>query len=285
MLSLEWRPVGRYNKTRVSSAKIQYHVAIQNVAAIGRRFLGESKGDLNASLFWIPGLSRMAGRWIKGKITFRSSISFLDFSIYLVDDRVNTISSFSIKGSTHRKIMLWLEEQIGKLGLSASELMLKLPYQMKNYPQLSGEVFDLDDQLATDELSNYFHNSYLVLRALKSKLNWKEEILIWPHHFDLAIKIILKDTGDPETDTLITLGMMPGDDEDITPYFYVSTWPHVHTSKMDFASKAGNLIEDEWTGTRLSMDELSTYKFGEQEDVLCDFYERSYSLLVESLTK
>ncbi len=283
MLSLDWRPFQKVEIPRIANARAQFHVAIQNVASVGRRFLGESKTDENASLFWIPGLSRMAGHWVKGKITFRSSISFEDFNIYLVDDRVNTISSFQVRGSTHRQIMLWLEEQVGKLDLSAAELALKLPYQVKDYPQFNGVPFDLDDEEAINELGKYYHNAFVVLRELKSKLDWDKEIQVWPHHFDLAIRIILKDSGDPETDTLITLGMMPGDSDNDTPYFYVSTWPHVHTSKMNPLNAPGRWIEEDWTGRILPLDELASNETTDQQDLLSKFYEISFHSLIKPL--
>ncbi len=285
MLSLDWRPFHKIDSSRVSNARGQFHVAIQNVSAVGRRFLGDSKSDRNATLFWIPGLSRMAGHWVEGNIRFRSSISLEDFNIYLVDERVNTISSFEVKGSNHRKIMLWLEEQIGKLGLSAAELAIKLPYQLKEYPQLNGAPFDLDDNEAMEELGKYYHNSFLVLRDLKKKLEWKQEIQIWPHHFDLAISIVLKDSGDPETDTLITLGMMPGDDNNEAPYFYASTWPHVHTSKMEPLDSSGEWIEEDWTGGILSISELTHQKNESQREILSQFYETAFHSLVGPLTK
>ena len=285
MLSLDWRPFRKIEISRIANTRVQFHVAIQNVSAVGRRFLGDSKSDRNATLFWIPGLSRMAGHWVDGKIRFRSSISLEDFNIYLVDDRVNTISSFEVRGSNHRKIMLWLEEQIGKLGLTASELALKLPYKLRDYPLLNGAPFDLDDDEAMDELGRYYHNSFLVLRDLKKKLDWKNEIQIWPHHFDQAISVVLKDSGDPETDTLITMGMMPGDDNNDNPYFYVSTWPHVHTSKLHPLHAPGEWIEEDWTGGVLTLEELMTYPVDDQRGLLGSFYETAFVSLIEPLTK
>ncbi len=285
MLSLDWRPFRKIEISRIANARAQFHVAIQNVSAVGRRFLGDSKSDRNANLFWIPGLSRMAGHWVEGNIIFRSSISLEDFKLYLVDDRVNTISGFEVKGSNHRKIMLWLEEQIGKLGLSASELALKLPYKLRDYPQLNGAPFDLDDNEAMDELGRYYHNSFLVLRSLRTKLDWKNEIQIWPHHFDLAVSVILKDSGDPETDTSITMGMMPGDNDDDNPYFYVSTWPHVHTSKLNPLNAPGKWIEEDWTGAILTIDELMVFQTEDQQGQLSSFYETAFLSLIEPLTK
>lgn len=281
MLALDWRAFDPIENERISKVRDQFHVAIQNVAAVGRRFLGETKMDENATLFWVPGFSRLAGHWVEGRIRFRSSLSFNDFNIYLVDDRVNTISNFAINGATHRQIMLWLEEQIGNLGLSASLLTLKSPYKIKEYPQLNGASFNLNDEAAIGELGKYYHNTFLVLRDLKMRLELKEEIQIWPHHFDAAIRIVLKDSGDPETNTSITLGMMPGDERINAPYFYVSTWPHVHTSKMKPFEEPGNWIEDDWTGAILKDVELK--EADNQRAVLGTFYERSLQLLIQTL--
>ncbi len=283
MLALEWRSFDSIETQRIENARVQFHAAIQNVAAVGRRFLKESPNDEYATLFWVPGLLRLAGHWVEGNTKFRSSISFSDFNIYLVDDRVNTISSFAINGHTHRQIMLWLEEQIGTLGLSASMLTLSLPYELQEYPQLNGIPFDLEDTEAMEELGKYYHNAFLVLREFKIKQDLEGDINIWPHHFDAAISVTLKETGDLETDTSITLGMMPGDESSGKPYYYVSTWPHVHTSKMKPFDGPGNWIEEDWTGAILTDEELKATI--NQKEALNSFYDNAFSVLTKTLTE
>ena len=90
----------------------EVHLAIQHVAAVGRTFLEADSRDRNASLAWIPGLWRIAGKWVAGTHTFRSSLSFEDFSIYLVDEKVNPLASIHLDNKSHNQVLVWLEEHI-----------------------------------------------------------------------------------------------------------------------------------------------------------------------------
>ncbi len=281
MLSLEWHTFKPLDTQKLSDVKQQFHLALQNVAAVGRKFLEHSDNDENATLTWIPGLSRLAGKWIEGNVRFRSSISFDDFSIYLVDERVNTISSFSVVGKTHRQIMIWLEEQIGKLQLQASDLTLNLPYKIQDSPQLNGEKFQANDPDVTMELMKYFHNTFKVLREFKKSRELNSEVYVWPHHFDEALTVMIKDTGDPETNSTITLGMSPGDESIQEPYFYVSTWPHVLTSQLPLLENGAIWVEEEWTGSVFLSSELIKKK--NQEEIIVNYFEKAFSSLFQSL--
>ena len=93
MAAFEWRPLREVDTNHLVASRCQLHQAIQNVAAVGRKFLPESKHDVNATLSWVPGLSRMAGQWVEGDISFRSSIEPSAFKIFLVENFLKTLLS------------------------------------------------------------------------------------------------------------------------------------------------------------------------------------------------
>lgn len=282
MNTFDWRSLKLVDPDRIRSVRYQLHQAIQNVAAIGRKFSPKTDGDEYASLTWIPGLSRMAGDWVTGHETFRSSISAETFTIYLVDEKVKELASFNLQDQTHRQVMLWLEEQIGRLGLHAPDLTLNMPYELPPYPTQQGDPFHLDYQEAAIQLSKLYHNSYVILRKIRDIVDVDNPIRIWPHHFDQDLKITIKDTGDPETNTSIGLGMSPGDKRFESPYFYVNCWPHVDTHLCRKLSNNGMWVSDDWTGAVLLSKHLLA---GDQQAILEQFYEEAYDQLFELLTK
>lgn len=275
----EWRPLSLSDWDQLRSSRIQFHRAIQNVSAVGRRFSPTSRNDEHATLQWVPGLSRLVSKWVKGTITFRSSICFDTFSIFLVDEKVTTLAEFELQGKTHRQLMIWLEEQIGKLGLAASNLAMKLPYELPNYESNSKVPFQINDMLFASELGRYYHDAYIVLRRLKEELKLGE-IVTWPHHFDLALDYVIKDSGDPETTTKIGMGLSPGDETIEIPYFYVNTWPHVDVNKCEKLHK-GRWVSDEWTGAILMASEL--IESDNQEAEVEAFYRESSEQLLQLL--
>ncbi|MEQ9302290.1 MAG: hypothetical protein RJQ14_00130 [Marinoscillum sp.] len=283
MDTFDWKELVQLDPEDIRDSRYQLHHAVQNVAAIGRKFLPYSEGDENAVLTWVPGLMRMAGKWVEGDISFRSSLSFDAFSVFLVDEKVITLASFELEGNTHSQLMVWLEEQIGKLGLEARNLTMNLPYSLPEYDTQSGEAFHLSNVRAASELGKYYHNTYVTLRAIKEKMSVKANINIWPHHFDMALDVILKDTGDVETNTKISFGMSPGDQHFENPYFYVNCWPHVDTQKMEKLSNNAIWVSDDWTGAVLHSKNL--FVEPDQQKTLDLFYQEASQQLIETLTK
>lgn len=279
MQSFEWRPLSLEDWEKLDLVRRQFHRAIQNVSAVGRRFSPNSRNDEHAVLTWIPGLSRLAGQWVKGNITFRSSISFNSFSIFLVDEKVVTLSEFDLQGKTHRQVMLWLEEQIGKFGLKASNLAMKLPYELPSYETYNSDPFHIESMDYARELGSYYHNAYVTIRSLRQEFGGGP-IKVWPHHFDLAMDQVIKDSGDPETTTKISLGMSPGDETYTMPYFYINTWPHVDALRCSPLSN-GMWISENWTGAVLPARDILGLT---SETVLKTFYQEAAKELTQLLT-
>lgn len=281
MQKFHWREFRPVDIDALAETRDQFHQALQSVAAVGRKFLPAVKNDENGTLVWVPGLSRLAGNWVTGSQAFRSSISFEDFCIYLVDDKVNTISKFELEGKKQSQVLIWLEEQIGKLGLDAFDLTMNLPYKIPQYPTQSGAPFSADLKMS-QELSKYYHNTFVSIRELSVDYGiQKPEIKIWPHHFDLATSIILKDTGDDETNTSLQMGISPGDHEFDQPYFYVNTWPHVDTTHLDKLSNGALWHEDEWTGAVLLIKHVMVEK--NQKEIVDNFFRTTSQKLIALL--
>ncbi|MFT4835024.1 MAG: hypothetical protein ACI83W_000928 [Marinoscillum sp.] len=269
MNSFEWRTLHISDKGKFKISKDQVHQAMQNVAAVGRKFLPKTPYDQQSTLVWVPGLTRMAGGWVEGEITFRSSISLTSFEVFLVDSKVNTIASFPLEGQTYLQLMLWLEEQIGKLGLNASNLTMKLPYELPIHEIQKGEPFLPMHKRSFEELASFYHDSYVCLRELKNTLEGAEEIVIWPHHFDQSLNVTLKDSGDLDTNTTLSFGMSPGDETFESPYFYVNTWPHVDTSLCSKLSNQAIWVSEEWTGAVLLAKHIID---ADQKPIIDNFY-------------
>ncbi|UXP33063.1 hypothetical protein N6H18_03710 [Reichenbachiella agarivorans] len=241
----------------IKQAREQSHQAIQNVAAVGRSFLPPSPSDESANLEWDAKLQRLVGRWVDADITFRSSISIHEFIVYLVDEQFETISSISMQDSRQRDVMVWLEQQLGKLGADFSKINLHYPYDLPVYPTASGEAFGVVNPLASHELSRLYHNSVLAITEVLSKEEKVSEIKCWPHHFDIAGSIILLDTGDPDTSKKISIGMSPGDEHYDEPYFYVAPWPYPVKELPDISATLGHWHSNNWIGAVLLYSEMN----------------------------
>lgn len=89
---------------------------------------------------------------------------------------------------------------------------------------------------------------------------WTEayEVRCWPHHFDLATLIPLATNEKGELTKSMGVGLSPGDDSLIEPYFYINKWPNMREEELRNSNlKNGYWNTSGWTGAVLTFQELS----------------------------
>ena len=263
----------------------QCHQAIQNVAAVGRSFLPESKEDENANLEWDANLQRLVGRWVETEdVTFRSSISISEFTVFLVSEDFETISSFELQDKTQTDVMVWLERQLGELGFEFSKINLAYPYKIPEYPMAKGKPFHVTNMVASRELSRLYHNTDFLLNDFLKGFEETSEIKCWPHHFDIAGRIILLNTGDPSTTRSIGVGMSPGDQYYSEPYFYVSPWPYPSKALPSLEPTLGHWHDHDWIGAVLPISKIDHMDLiQDQRRTVLNFFQKSVESLIETL--
>ena len=272
-----WKPLSFSDWESIAHTRKQFHQAIQNVAAVGRQFLPYSKTDQNATLEWVNDYNRLACKWVKAGKTFRSSISFDEFEVLLEDENVDTIASRSLEGKTQAQVMVWLETEIAKLGLDIASLDLNFPYKIPAYNTAKGKPFSIQNDQSGPELGKYYHNAHYIFNIIKPA---KCEINCWPHHFDMAYRITLLETDDPENSPQINVGFSPGDENISVPYFYVYSWPYI-TEPEKFNPERGNWNTDNWIGQVLPVSELLAEK--NQKQACISFFNEAIAFFTEEL--
>ncbi|MFT4738895.1 MAG: hypothetical protein ACI8QD_002909 [Cyclobacteriaceae bacterium] len=257
LVNKEWYPLISVEKDDLHDAFETFHTAVQNISSVGRTFLPDqhSADDDAATLIWVPGLWRLAGQWIPAAKTFRSSISFKDFTIYLVDQKLNTLGSLNLTEKSYQESMLWLEQQIISLELSTNQLSTELPYELPLYAKHYKDPFNLISPTLAEIVGGYFHNTYLLLTAIKHEHELTTDVRVYPHHFDMEMKIILKKTGDLSTDTYVRLGFSPGEPS-IEPYLYINSWPYPETADLPLAPAGSEWRVDDWVGLSYPISQL-----------------------------
>lgn len=253
-MSTEWMPLRRNDFEALAQARVQLHQGVQNVAAVGRKFLPKLKGDENASLVWFGDMKRLAGKWIEGSATFRSSLSFEDYSVHLVGKDYHSFASFPLQGKHHGQVLVWLEEQIAYLGLDTSQFALNLPYQLPAEVSKCGKPFETIAPEHLEELSRYFHNGDIITREVRNAFK-STEVRCWPKNFDITTRIIVNNTGNIDTSSYVTVGFSPGDEEYNEPYFYASPWPYPKVEALEKLT-FGKWVDEHWVGAVLPASEL-----------------------------
>lgn len=281
-----WKKLGNEDFDGIRSVRDNVHLAIQNVSALGRSYSFKSNNDEFAALNWIEQSQRLAGYWISNEKTkIRSSFSFPDFSIYLINDAMETVSQLELEGKKHTDIMVWLEEQVANQGFDTSPLHFKLPYEVPHFSNIRNKPFTVQPTEHIIELASYYHNAYLICNAVKKGFGLTSETICWPHHFDLATLLTIKDTGDSETSTSIGVGMSPGNLHEPIPYFYVAPWPYPNDPDALPGLSTAKWVQDQWVGAKLDMRDIIQFKSAaDQYQIVTSFVEEAINHLSPHLS-
>ena len=281
----QWQLLTFPDRQEIAQTREQCHQAIQNVAAVGRSFLPPSDEDENANLEWDNNLQRLVGRWVEtSEVTFRSSISISDFTVFLVSQDFETLSSFELHDKTQTDVMVWLERQLGELGFEFSKINLAYPYDIPEYPTAKGKPFQLTNPEAQRELSRLYHNTDFLLRDFLQRFEETTQVKCWPHHFDIAGRIILLNTGDASTTKSIGVGLSPGDQYYDEPYLYVSPWPYPARELATIDETLGHWHQDDWIGAVLPVSRVSKMDLiQDQRRAVLNFFDTAVQMLIDIL--
>jgi hypothetical protein len=280
MIKYDWHPLRYVPLNPFLILKAKLHLAAQNVALVGIHYAEQPDQGTHNTLSWIPGLWRMAGHWVKGTKTFRSSLSLTSFELFLVDKRLNTLGQFSLIDKKFNQSLLWLEEQMGSLDLGHQHLSLKVPYKMKGLHQnLPFDGIDLD--LLTD-LGAYYHNTFILFRNFRAQSgDATSEIRIWPQFLNQTLNIIVKESGDEHLDTYVTLGYMHVGVYAKEPCFYVKSWPHTEVALLKPLPKGAHWNQTDWTGALLPISAI--WDLEDQQEFIFTFYKKAFNQLKKAL--
>ncbi len=275
---MNWEHASFDDKDRISSIKAQLHHVLQSCSAFGRHYLPASEEDENAVISWVPEEKIMVGKWVESESGLvRPGLDISSKTLIFQRENAET-SSLDIQGNSFAQLMMWLEGQAGESGLSVDKFSADLPYELPKYDTQKGSPFLLEDDEALEALLSLYHNAFLLCSNLRGKFSNVSEVRIWPHHFDLAISVKLKESGNADTSTYLGIGFSPGDDHYDEPYFYTNSWPFADDALLRDLSN-GHWHIDDWVGGVLTLNELVEIKEGLQEEKVFGFYESSTSQL------
>ncbi len=228
--SKNWKNLGATDQRSLVNSKNQLHQAVQLVAAVGRNYHLPVRDDHFGSLEWLPEINGLAGQEIdtaSGKI--KCALNFDNFNLQFLVDGTSE-HSIPLEGKLDQGILQEMQDSLESLGLNGSKLDLEKPYKIPKYQIGQSEVYTANPK-EFKGLSKYFGNSNAVLQAISANVEGASDVQCWPHHFDIATLITLKDTGDPETSSSMGIGLSPGDESYQEPYFYITPWPYPDLNK------------------------------------------------------
>ncbi len=273
-----WQSLVASDHLSLTDAREQLHQAVQLVAAVARSYHPEVADDHFANLGWSSEFQALISQPIESEGgNYQAALQLDVFKILFI--RENTeIGSINIAGKTQDAIIGELKSLLSDAGFEKESFGINLPYEIPEYSTAKGATFTSSAGAAFRELSSFFHNSNLLLQKVEVENDNSSPVRCWPHHFDIATLITLKDTGDPETSSSIGVGLSPGDGSYNEPYFYVTPWPYPEKGQLPELSQ-GHWHTEGFVAAILKSSDIIISD--EQEQITKDFLRESVLRLKE----
>lgn len=237
MSAMDWRPLAGVDPTRLQEARLQAHYAAQWLARASQAFIPAKPDDGHMNLGWEDELGGFATHKLQGA---RIGMKLIPLALVTLEGRdVTPGRTLNLDGQKESTVKTWFSETVNSLGLDANALDKKpLPYKIPPHRIATGNPYNLsglDD--AMRELTAWFSNAQKSLERVAAAARQKNlevtQPRCWPHHFDLALQIVLEaGRGTVESGRSIGVGLSPGDIHYAEPYFYVSPWPYPPPKKL-----------------------------------------------------
>ncbi len=256
---MDWHPLRGVDRQRLNEARLQAHHALQWLARAARAYVAPQPDDSQTSLQWDSEFSGFMTQRFAGKT--RLHLQLLALTLTLHDGQgLSGVESFALAGRSDAQIRLWLGQELAARGLDQSALDAPSPYEIPQHAVVRGAAYDpIKSANALDELAAWYANAAVLLDRVRRQTIGRglatSPLCCWPHHFDLAILIMLP-TRKADTVGSVGCGLSPGDEYYAEPYFYVSVYPdpdpmalpalpavgHWHTSEFTAAVVTGHSI-------------------------------------------
>ncbi|MEQ9364850.1 MAG: hypothetical protein RIF32_11430 [Leptospirales bacterium] len=283
-----WNTLSGGSGANVKEARLQLHHAVQPLAAAGAALIPSRADYTHTSLESDPESGALLGAPFgqsiakdnskdQSKRGVRGALFFEDISLALVADG-EAFARASLRGKSLAAAFAWFAGALKDAGyttdLKGDPLNLTLP-EYPDYPEHSlvteESLFNADPERAV-EVRRYFENSQRLLKNIIAKFDGASPATVWPHHFDLATLITLKEPTEEggEDGQSVGAGLSPGDMGNDAPYWYVTPWPYPDKDRLPKLT-AGRWNTDGWVGAQLDAAEVLAAKPGEQESVVESF--------------
>jgi len=219
--------LGSIDPKTLKAERLQLHYGALILGSTANSLLNPKEDDSHTSLHFLPETTQLVSRPLFGHSTVRLFLSFPKLKLAFIDNQ-NELATLGLAGVTMQEAYDWATGFAERHGPILAKQVVQRDYADFPDSELArGGAFARGDSDARTELARYYAGATALLEELKGDEPAMSEIVIWPHHFDIAALISL-----PAAGKTIGLGLSPGDANYDEPYFYVSPYPYPEAARL-----------------------------------------------------
>jgi len=280
ILAKKWTPLKQDFNKGIHDALQQQHYASQLIAMAGRHLIEQQADDSNTNMQYDSKRNLLIGNELgKG---YHIALNLSNMYLLLLNKDFEKVKQFALEGKTMDKSFDILRDILWAAGIDVSKFKKELHYKIPKHPLAKNAIFTIDEEDYFNENAAYRSNAELILNEIRKKHHLKEDIKVWPHHFDTGSFIPIAHNAKGELIQSIGLGLAIPDSMVNEPYYYLSFWsaePIKELAKPDELT-VGNWMMPNWNGAILKQSDILKVKSASvQHQIVQDFYQSGIKIL------
>ncbi len=278
-MTINWKLLSNTSDARLLNARGQLHQAAQLLAAAGISYIEARPDDSHTAMLWDFETNRFLSQAFGNDLSFQVALNPSDLTLSIIKSDVSS-HEISLNGISLKQAAEKLQSLLEGQGLPENIFTMEKHYELPDYPDQWDLAFDTSDSEAFQTLANSYGNAYSALLKMASSDARSGDILVWPHHFDLAFLINVAEDKHGNLSKSIGLGISPGDGSYTAPYYYVTAWPAPTIDEiLGKLKSAGKWHTEGWIGMVLPLDPISSVTgTEEQENLVQQFLSEALSV-------
>ncbi|MDX1493314.1 MAG: hypothetical protein R3253_04590 [Longimicrobiales bacterium] len=236
----------------LADTTLELHWAAQIVASAGQTFAEPRDDDSHRAMIWSPQLDAFVGVGFAGPYPFRLALRPRDLTLMLLDREDGALGVFELQGRSRAQAYEWLGVGMATYRGGNLPVIERPEYEMPDHPVGGDAAFSTRMEAELSALSALYASGAALLDDLFGPLEDASDVRCWPHHFDVATLITVKDAPDAEEARTVGVGLAPMGGGYGSWYLYVTPWPYPEANALPDLHSDGAWHTEGWTGAVLT---------------------------------
>lgn len=250
-----WTTLGSVEPAALADAARELHWAVQYVASAGQTFVTPRDDDSHRSMVWNADVGAFLSDEFSEGYGFRVGVRPDGLTLMLVDRTDQVLGAQPLAGLTRDQGYEWIVNGLKNyMGQTVPEIG-RPEYDMPDHAVNRGAAFRHAHLSEHRALHALYASGAEVLEGLVASRDDASPVRCWPHHFDIATLLTLREAEGDDPARTVGVGLSPyGGGYDIW-YWYVGPYPRPepHTlARLD----AGHWHTEDWVGGVLTGDDV-----------------------------
>lgn len=246
-----WIGLAAVQPSALADATLELHWATQILAAAGQTFAEPQEDDSHRAMVWDGRLRGFLGAPFADGYPFRLGLRVEDLTLQIIDRTDAALGELALGGLTLEDGYVWLRTGLSQYMGGTGPVIERPDFAPPEHPAGEGSRFSEDNSAERAALAALYGGAAALLDELTAATPGSSPVRCWPHHFDIATLVRVRDAQGEDPARTVGVGMAPMGGTYEGWYWYVTPWPYPPPEALPALRPPASWHTEGWTGAVL----------------------------------